>query len=263
MPHKRMHTSLRPTARWGLNFCEQQMGGCRSQLRRNYSPRCTRIVLLLAMASVWAVPMAAAQRTPSYEPHVVVVQFEPGTVISDGLSKTGLQVFDRRAATYNVHTIERVFPFLDRVQPTPRTRRNLLALRRTYYVRFHGNDDSRHVARMLSVAPGVVYAEPVIINRIDESDTGALVDPDDPLFSDQTYLRHLRLAEAWDEVKGEDESDPVVIANVGGGGEWRHEDLRENVWTNPNETAGNGVDDDNNSPRRPIHISCTREHAGG
>ncbi len=253
MPRKRMHTSLRPTARWGLNFCEQQMGGCRSQLRRNNSSPWTRTILVLAMASVWTVPMAAAQHMPSYEPNVVAVQFGPTAAIADGSTETGLQVFDRRAATYNVHTIERVFPFLDRVQPTPRTRRNLLALRRTYYVRFHGNDDAKQVARMLSGAPGVVYAEPVIINRIDESDTGALVDPDDPLFSDQTYLRHLRLTEAWDEVKGEDESDPVVIANVGGGGEWRHEDLRENVWTNPQETPGNGVDDDNNGFIDDVH----------
>ena len=111
MPHKRMHTLLRPTARWGLNFCEQQTEGSRGHLRRNNSPRRTRIVLLLAMVSVWAVPTAAAQRTPPYEPHVVVVQFEPGTVISDGLSKTGLQVFDRRAATYSVHAIERAYPF--------------------------------------------------------------------------------------------------------------------------------------------------------
>ncbi len=253
MPHKRMHTLLRPTARWGLNFCEQQTGGSRGHLRRNNSPRRTRIVLLLAMVSVWAVPTAAAQRTPSYEPHVVVVQFEPGTVISDGLGKTGLQVFDRRAAAYNMYTIERVYPFLDHVQPTPKTRRNLLALRRTYFVRYSANVAAKHVARVLTVAPGVVYAEPVIIHRIDESDTGVLVDPNDPLFSDQTYLRHLRLTEAWDEVKGEDESDPVVIANVGGGGEWRHEDLRENVWTNPNETAGNGVDDDNNGFIDDVH----------
>ena len=253
MPHKRMHASSRPTARWGLNFCEQLMGGCRSQLRRNNSSSWTRIILVLAMASVWTVPMAAAQRTPSYEPHVVVVQFGPTAVIADGSAETGLQVFDRRAATYKVHAIERAFPFLDHVQPTPKTRRNLLALRRTYYVRFRGNDDSKQVARMLSVAPGVVYAEPVIINRIDESDARGLVDPDDPLFSDQTYLRYLRLTEAWDEVKGGDASDPVVIAVVDGGGEWRHEDLRENVWTNPQETPGNGVDDDNNGFIDDVH----------
>ena len=246
MPRKRMHTSLHPTAQCRLNVCEQQMGGSCGQPRRSNNPRCTRVELLLAMASVWIVPLAAAQSMPSYEPHVVVVQFEPTAVIADGATETGLQVFDSRAATYNVHSIERVFPFLDHVQPTPKTRRNLLALRRTYYVRFHGNDDSRQVARMLSVAPGVVYAEPVIINRIDDSDPGALVDPNDPLFRDQTYLRHLRLTEAWDEVKGKDGSDPVVIAIVDGGGEWRHDDLRENVWTNPNEVPDNGVDDDGN-----------------
>ena len=138
------------------------------------------------------------------------------------------------------------FPFLDHVQPTPKTARNLAALRRTYYVRYHATVDPRHVAKMLSAAPGVVYAEPVVINRILDLDPWERVDPNDPLFSDQTYLGHLRLTEAWDEVKGEDGSAPAVIAVVDGGGEWRHEDLLGNVWTNPNEIPDNGVDDDNN-----------------
>ncbi len=215
-------------------------------LRLRHSVRCLRTALLLALALVQDVPMAEAQSTPEYEPQVVVVQFGSTVVIAAGPNKTGLQIFDRRAATYSVHAIERAFPFLDHVQPTPKTARNLAALRRTYYVRYHATVDPRHVARMLSAAPGVAYAEPVVINRIFDSDPWERVDPNDPLFSDQTYLGHLRLTEAWDEVKGEDGSAPAVIAVVDGGGEWRHEDLRGNVWTNPNEIPDNGVDDDNN-----------------
>ncbi len=213
---------------------------------RLHSLRCMWLALLLAMALVWTVPLATAQRTPEYEPQVVVVQFDSTAVIAGGSNKTGLQDFDRRAAAYSVHAIKRVFPFLDHVQPTPKTARNLAALRRTYYVRYHATVAPKHVARMLSAAPGVVYAEPVVINRIFDSDPWERVDPNDPLFSDQTYLGHLRLTEAWDEVKGEDGSAPAVIAVVDGGGEWRHEDLRGNVWTNPNEIQDNGVDDDNN-----------------
>ncbi len=200
------------------------------------------IALLLAL--VWAAPLVAAQRTPEHKPQVVVVQFDSTAVIAGGSNKTGLQDFDRRAATYGVHAIERAFPFLDHVRPTPKTARNLAALRRTYYVRYHATVDPKHVARTLSSAPGVVYAEPVIINRILDSDPWELVDPNDSLFGDQTHFGHLCLREACDEVKGEDGSDPVVVAVVDNGREWRHEKIRGNVWANPNETPDNGVDDD-------------------
>ena len=77
-----------------------------------------------------------AQGVPEVVPHVVVVQFEAGISLPGKTSTTGLQVFDRRAAAYGVHAIERMYPFLDQVNPTPKTQSNLLALRRTYYVRY-------------------------------------------------------------------------------------------------------------------------------
>ncbi len=207
--------------------------------------------LLWALTGLWAVPSTRAQEPPVYESQVVVVQFEPIVAIVEGVAKTGLEAFDRTAAEYGVHTIERVFPFLDHVQPTPKTERNLAALRRTYYARYSAGDDPELVAKALASAPGVIYAEPVIINRLLEPNVWA--EPDDSLFSDQTYLRHLRLPEAWDIVKGEDMSPPVVIAVVDGGGDWRHEDLLANVWTNTNEVPDNGIDDDNNGFIDDVH----------
>ncbi len=215
--------------------------------------------LLWALIGLWAVPLTQAQEPPVYESQVVVVQVEPGVAIVEGAAKTGLEVFDRTAAGYGVHTIERVFPFLDHVRPTPKTERNLAALRRTYYVRYSAGDDPERVAKALASAPGVIYAEPVIINRLLESEVRA--EPDDSLFSDQTYLRHLRLPEAWDIVKGEDMSPPVVIAIVDNGSDWRHEDLLANVWTNANEIPGNGIDDDNNGFIDDVHGAnfCNRD----
>ena len=214
-----------------------------------------RKALLLALAGLLAAPLALAQEQPAYEPHVVVVQFEPGIVIGEGVAKAGLQAFDRMASTFGVHTIERVFPFLDHVQPTPKTARNLAALRRTYYVRYSADDDPRGVVKALMAAPGVTYAEthavPVLVNRFKGPDV--TVEPDDSLFSDQTYLRHMRLPEAWDIVKGEDGNPPVVIAITDLGGDWRHEDLLANVWTNENEIPGNGIDDDNNGFIDDVH----------
>ena len=200
---------------------------------------------------LWAVPSGLAQEQPIYEPQVVVVQVEPGLAIVEGAGKTGLEVFDRTAAEYSVHTIERVFPFLDHVQPTPKTRQNLVALRHTYYVRYSAGDDPERVAKALALSPGVIYAEPVIVNRLLELEVTS--EPDDSLFSDQTYLRHMRLPEAWDIVKGEDMSPPVVIAIVDFGSNWRHEDLLANVWTNANEIPDNGIDDDNNGFIDDVH----------
>ena len=207
--------------------------------------------LLWVFIVLWAVPSGLAQEQPIYEPQVVVVQVEPGLAIVEGAGKTGLEVFDRTAAEYSVHTIERVFPFLDHVQPTPKTRQNLVALRHTYYVRYSAGDDPERVAKVLALSPGVIYAEPVIVNRLLELEVTA--EHDDSLFSDQTYLRHMRLPEAWDIVKGEDMSPPMVIAIVDFGTDWRHEDLLANVWTNADEIPDNGIDDDNNGFIDDVH----------
>ncbi len=194
-----------------------------------------------------------AQIVPEVVPQVVVVQFEEGVDFHGKSAITGLQIFDRKAAAYGVHTIEQMYPFLDHVEPTPKTRNNLMALRRTYYVRYRADDTPEQVSRDLSLAPGIVYAEPVPMNRTWGPYDWERTDPNDPKFSEQTYLNALNLPEAWDEVKASDGTPKVVIAIVDGGGEWRHEDLHANVWTNEDEIPDNGIDDDNNEFIDDVH----------
>ena len=45
----------------------------------------------------------------------------------------------------------------------------------------------------------------------------------------------------------------VVVAVIDSGVDIEHEDLDGQVWTNPNEIAGNGVDDDNNGYIDDVH----------
>ena len=196
---------------------------------------------------------ALAQNTPEVVPHVVVVQFEAGVSLPGKTSTTGLQVFDQKATAYGVHTIERMYPFLDHVDPTPKTRRNLLALRRTYYVRYSADVIPERVARDLAAAPGIVYAEPVPVNRTRTPVRWERIDPNDPRFNDQPELGLMRLPEAWDVVKSSNGVPKVVIAIVDDGSEWRHEDLRANVWANEDEIPGNGIDDDNNGFIDDVH----------
>ena len=77
------------------------------------------------------------------------------------------------------------------------------------------------------------------------------ITPNDPRYIVQTHLEHMQLPDAWDVAQGEDST--VVIAIVDGGTAWRHEDLQANVWTNPNEIAGNNIDDDNNGFVDDLH----------
>jgi subtilisin family serine protease len=46
---------------------------------------------------------------------------------------------------------------------------------------------------------------------------------------------------------------PVIVAVIDGGVDYKHEDLKDVMWVNPKEIAGNGIDDDNNGYIDDIH----------
>ncbi len=82
--------------------------------------------------------------------------------------------------------------------------------------------------------------------------------PNDPLFERQWGLHNtgqtalittgtvgadINAVASWDNNTG---SNEVVIAVIDTGVDYLHEDLRENMWVNPGEIPGNGIDDDAN-----------------
>lgn len=82
--------------------------------------------------------------------------------------------------------------------------------------------------------------------------------PNDPLFDRQWGLHNtgqialittgtvgadINALQCWDNNTG---SNDVVIAVFDTGVDYLHEDLRENMWINPGEIPGNGIDDDAN-----------------
>ena len=71
----------------------------------------------------------------------MVVQFEEGIAIGNGAAEANLSEFDRTGSKYGAYKLERVFPFLDYVNSTPRIARNLSALRHTYYVHYGARAD--------------------------------------------------------------------------------------------------------------------------
>ncbi len=56
--------------------------------------------------------------------------------------------------------------------------------------------------------------------------------------------------EAWDHEKG---NSSIIVGIIDSGIDYDHPDLLSNIWTNPGEIAGNGIDDDNNGYIDDIH----------
>lgn len=91
-----------------------------------------------------------------------------------------------------------------------------------------------------------------------ESVSGA---PNDPRFSEQWALSNtgqtggtsgadIGALSAWSVTTG---SDSIVVAVIDTGVDYTHPDLAANIWTNPGEIAGNGIDDDGNGYIDDVH----------
>ena len=117
---------------------------------------------------------------------------------------------------------------------------------------FEQTPSERSISRAVSAVEGLTAFEPDVMYR-----TARL--PDDPLFGNEWQHDNTgqnvpvsgvgligadpSMLEAWDVTIG---SHDVLIAVIDTGVDLQHPDLVANIWTNPGEIAGNGIDDDGN-----------------
>lgn len=99
----------------------------------------------------------------------------------------------------------------------------------------------KSIVDKLKKNPKVLYAEPNY--RVKKSAT-----VNDPSFSglwalDNTSDVDLDVPEAWDITTG---SPEIVVAVIDEGIDISHPDIAQNIWTNPGEIAGDGIDNDGN-----------------
>ena len=115
----------------------------------------------------------------------------------------------------------------------------------TYLYKTHWNLEQ--TIKELRRSPYVSIVEPDKVIRLART-------PDDPFFGIQWALHNsgqnsgtpdadIDAPEAWNTWTGD---HSAVVAVIDTGVDYNHMDLRANMWTNPGETPGNGVDDDGN-----------------
>lgn len=164
--------------------------------------------------------------TPQIMPDRVIVKLN-----SSELNKRALgadNILSTLQKTYGLTNAKSVFPLSIRSQYP--------SMNYFYELTFSGKEPNS-VARDLEKEPAILYAEPRYLRNIRAI-------PNDTLFSRQDYLQFINVLPAWDEIKAE--QGDVIIAIVDGGTDISHVDLEPVLWQNPDEIAGNGIDDDGN-----------------
>jgi subtilisin family serine protease len=95
-------------------------------------------------------------------------------------------------------------------------------------------------------------SDPDVLDAEEDKTVQALYVPNDPSYSahgswgqpyDDLYgLKKIGTTAAWDTTQGQG----VIVAVVDTGVDYNHPDIKDNIWINPGEVAGNGTDDDQN-----------------
>jgi len=171
-------------------------------------------ISIFLMTGIYGAPLSAAEGSPAVDaPHVpgrIVIQFK------EGINLASMAQLHARQNAVVEKEIRQLKVQVVRV-PEP----NLAAAIAAY-----------------RADPRVEYAEPDYIAQV-------AYEPNDPSYSNGTQWgpQKIEAPLAWDYSRG---SPDVVVSIVDWGVDLQHPDLATNLWTNPDEIANNGVDDDRN-----------------
>ncbi|MEN3026339.1 MAG: S8 family serine peptidase, partial [Chlorobiota bacterium] len=168
-----------------------------------------------------------------YVPGVVILKTRQMFVVSKGSRGFTSSVLMHALEPFRVQSVRQVFP--EYAAPAV-LQQDVFGLGRIYEVRYAAPVDPYDVCKSLKDNPEVEYAEP-LYKRF------PLYTPNDPRFSAQWFLQRIAATGAWDITRGD---TAITIAVIDTGTDWEHEDLAANIWRNPREVPGNGVDDDGN-----------------
>ncbi|HEX8265989.1 MAG TPA: S8 family serine peptidase [Pyrinomonadaceae bacterium] len=104
-------------------------------------------------------------------------------------------------------------------------------------VKLPDNISTEQALAQYAKSPEIEYAQPNYIYRLAETT------PNDTSFGSLYGMQKISAPAAWDTTTG---NSNIVVAVLDTGIRRTHEDIAANIWQNPGEIAGNGIDDDAN-----------------
>jgi len=182
---------------------------------------------------------------PPFAPGVILVSLKQG--ITAGMGVRGVETtslsLNKVLAQFGVRGIEPVFRIVRRSPLIVNATGTGVDLSRIYRLRFSPDVNVLQIVQELRKHPAIEYAELDHLAHI-------IATPNDPEYPNQWGLAKINAPAAWDVVTG---TTDMVIAVVDAGTDTTHPDLSGQLWRNPGEIAGNGIDDDNNGYVDDIH----------
>ena len=202
------------------------------------------LIALMLLGTTWA-QQAPIDSSRIYNPENYQHRFVPGEFIV--AFKAGVQDFADAGITTSTRLRKR-HNLITARRPGAQTQ----ALRMERYLELVSSDDTSRSAMLQNIDrmrrdPNVAYVEPNYILH-------ATTIPNDSAFSKQWNMQNtgqlggtqgadIDATAVWNYTQG---STSVLIGIIDSGIDYLHPDLAANIWTNPGEIAGNGIDDDNN-----------------
>lgn len=226
--------------------------------------RLFHLVIACAMSVQYASPAYAVLSTPRVPPSQGVAELRVGELTDDG----------RPAALSGEHVegevIVRFKPGTTRAAATAaharlgaRRKREFKVVPGLELAKTSRGRSVEATVREYEAMPEVLYAQPNYVKRI-------ALTPNDPQFSGQWGLVNtgqtagvadadIDAEEAWEITTG---NRSVTVAVIDTGVDYEHPDLAPNMWTNPGEIPGNGIDDEGNGYVDDVHGYDTANNDG-
>ncbi len=223
----------------------------------------------------------------NFVPNEVLVKFKDDIAISSGtkLKSAGISSIDKVLKANGGSTLEKLFPSEKKLKSAQFVKdpqggeMKIPSLHNIYKIVIPQSKSSGSmpadifkVIEDMKALPEVEYAEPNYIISISDfkpvgpemtmqeamllpensklSDAASGLVPNDPLYPSQWGIPATNIDDVWNTNTGKTTS---IIGILDTGVDWLHPDLAANIWTNPGEIPGNGIDDDGNGLIDDIH----------